>query len=374
MALFALKTLLSNRGKLLTALVGVVFSLVLVNIQGGLYLGLIHKASLLVDNCDADIWVGRHLVENVDMAHDIPVEWLNRIRGLPGIAEAEPYIVSGGLATLSDGGYETVWVIGVDPRSMLGAAWNIVDGGHQYALRPDAITVDTLDSRKLGNPRTGDVLEITGVRAKVVGHTRGIIGFTTTPYVFTTLDTARRYTLVDEGYCSYFLIKSDPGTDLKQLVQDIQELVPNVNVYTAADFSKISQDYWMTRTGIGISFGAATLLGLLVGLLMVAQSLYAMALDHVNDYATLKAIGAENGQILQVVLLQALIIAVLGIIVGLVVVWGAETFCSTPLSPIEIPSALRVTSILLVIGICFLASLLPFRRLMRIDPAIVLQG
>jgi len=371
---FALKILLSNRGKLITALAGVVFSLVLVNVQGGLYLGLIKKASLLVDNTDADIWVGKHLVENVDLADDIPLEWLNRIRGLKGVELADPYIVQPNIATLPDGGYETLMIIGIDPQSKIGAAWNVKAGGEDYVYRPDSITVDKVDARKLGYAQIGDILEISGHRAKITGYTDGVIGFMTTPYVFTNIDSARMYSGIREGYCSYFLIQATEGADLNQLRKEIQNLVPNVNVYTAAQFSKLSQDYWMHRTGIGISFGMATVLGLMVGLLMVAQSLYALALDHINDYATLKAIGAENGQILQVVLAQSSVMAVIGTVIGLGIVWVAETYCSTPMAPIEIPMILRLGGVGLVVAICVVASVLPFQRLRSIDPAVVLQG
>ena len=68
----AIKTLLADRGKFAAALVGVVFSVVLVNIQGGLFLGLIHKAGMLVDNSQADIWVGHKHMHNVDFPRDIP--------------------------------------------------------------------------------------------------------------------------------------------------------------------------------------------------------------------------------------------------------------------------------------------------------------
>ncbi len=374
MSLFALKTLLNNRGKLITALTGVIFSLVLVNIQGGLYFGLIHKASLLVDYCEADIWVGRHQVENVDLAHDIPVEWINRIRGIPGVQDAVPYIVGSGVASLPNGGFEPVWVIGTDPASRMGGAWNVVEGGEKYLFRPDSITIERLDARKLGYVQTNDVIEINGRRAKVTGFTEGVMGFMTTPYIFTSLDSAHTYSGIREGYCSYFLVKVDDGADIDLLSDQIQELVPSVNVYTSSEFSQLSRDYWMHRTGIGISFGMATVLGLLVGLLMVAQSLYALALDHVADYATLKAIGAENGQILRVVVLQALVIAAIGIAIGSVIVWVAETNFSTPLAPIDIPPLLRLAGAGLVVGICLVASILPFQRLRRIDPAIVLQG
>ena len=109
---FALKTLVSDRSKMLTGLAGVVFSLVLVNVQGGLYLGLMSKASVLVDHCDADLWVGQQMVENVDLARDIPELWMNRLRGIPGVSGVRPYIVGKGTAALDDGRMEDVWVIG----------------------------------------------------------------------------------------------------------------------------------------------------------------------------------------------------------------------------------------------------------------------
>src|SRR5258708_33553281 len=100
MVAFALKPLTADRGKLCTGLAGVIFSLVLVNVQGGLYLGLMQKASLLVDHCDADIWVGNQMVENVDLARDIPEMWINRLRGVTGVECVKPYIVGKGTASL----------------------------------------------------------------------------------------------------------------------------------------------------------------------------------------------------------------------------------------------------------------------------------
>src|SRR5689334_16911068 len=112
---FALKTLTADGSKLLAALAGVVFSLVLVNLQGGLYLGLMRKASLLVDHCDADLWVTHKQIENVDLAREIPDVWRQRLRGLPGVEEVEPYIVGKGTTSLSNGHMEDVWVIGSNP-------------------------------------------------------------------------------------------------------------------------------------------------------------------------------------------------------------------------------------------------------------------
>lgn len=374
MTSFALKTLLSDRGKLLTGLGGVIFSLVLVNMQGGLFLGLISKASVLVDDCDADLWVGHRLLENVDFAHDIPAGWQNRIRGLPGIQRVDEYIVGKGVATLPDGGYEDVWIVGSDPATLRGSGWKFKEGCRDDLRRPNAISIDEIDGRKLGYPSLGSTLEVNGKKAKVVAKTSGITGFVTTPYLFTTLTTARELTHAPPGYCSYFLVKAVPGADTASLRRAVSRLLPDADVYSPADLAKLSQDYWMKRTGIGASFGTATILGLLVGLVMVGQSLYALALDHLGDYATLKAMGAEDGHVYKVIILQSMTIASAGSLIGLVIVTAIRQNWNVTLAPIEIPPGLQVAGVIFVYFICLISSLLPFIRIRSVDPAVVLQG
>lgn len=373
MFLFALKTLFYDRGKLIVALSGVIFSVVLVNVQGGLFLGMIQKASLLVDRCEADIWVAHRGVHSVDIPAEIPVAWLNRIRGLPGVREAVPYIVASGPMDLPDGNYEGVWIIGADPKTLLGAGWDFAEGERSDLRRPQAIAVDQLDAWKLGSPELGGILEINHHRARIVAKTRGILGFVTAPYVFTTLDNARLYARMPDSNCSFYLVQAEEGADLAKLCREISKCVPHLEAYTAADFSRKSQVYWATRTGIGMSFGGATVLGLLVGWVMVAQSLYALVLDHLSDYATLKAIGADAHHLYGVLLLQGLTLAVVGSALGCGLVMALERYASTPYAPIEIPFWLMGAGVGIAVTICLLSSLLPLRRLWQVDPAVVLQ-
>lgn len=374
MLAFALKTLASDRSKLLTGLVGVVFSLVLVNVQGGLYLGLMRKASLLVDHCDADLWVTHKQVENVDLAREIPDEWRQRLRGLPGVRDVEPYIVGKGTASLSNGHMEDVWVIGSAPDTMLGSAWGFTAGSRHDLKRPNGVSFDEVDSTKLGNPSIGDWMEVNGQRTRIVARTRGITGFITMPYLFTTYETALRLSRNTPGTSSFFLVKLKPGYDTKKIRAAMQARVPDANVYTPQEFAGISQDYWMKRTGIGVSFGAATLLGLLVGLAVVGQSLYAMALNHLEDYATLKALGAEDRDVCRVILVQALSIGGVGSLMGILGVALIRRTWNSPLAPVEIPPLLTGGSIGLMFVICLLAALVPYLRIRRVDPATVLMG
>ena len=88
----AIRTLIYDRGKLIAALVGVIFSVVLVNVQGGLFIGLMSKASFLIDQGDADVWVGHRGMHNLDFAHQMPLRWLHRVRSVPNVQDTVPML------------------------------------------------------------------------------------------------------------------------------------------------------------------------------------------------------------------------------------------------------------------------------------------
>jgi putative ABC transport system permease protein len=174
--------------------------------------------------------------------------------------------------------------------------------------------------------------------------------------------------------CSYLLVRAEANSDIGALQADLQARVPGATVFTPSEFASQSQDYWMKRTGIGVSFGASTLLGLLVGLTVVAQSLYALALDHLDEYAALKAIGADSRHVIRIIAVQSITVAAAEAFLGLAVVAVIRTAWQNPLAPIVIPSWLMVAAVGTVVAICLLASLLPYWRIRRIDPATVLAG
>ena len=370
----AVKTLVADRGKLLTALVGVVFSIVLVNVQGGLFLGLIRKAGLLVDHGEADVWVGHKKMHNVDFPRDVPRRWVHRIRGVPGVKRAESYLIGFSDMTLPSGGFEGVTVVGVDRASLLGNAWNLTQGRPDSILQTDGVVIDQCEDEKLEHPQLGELREVGGRRARVVGFTRGIMGFLVAPYVFTTHERAAAYLNKQPHLCSYFLVQLQPGADAEEVSAAIRRRVPELDAFPKEEYSRISINFWMTRTGLGISFGAATLLGLLVGMVMVAQTLYALVLDRRGEFGTLKAIGATEGQVCSILLVQALIMATVGSILGLAVVGGIQHFYSTPRAPIVVPWELSLGSGLLVLVICLVSSLLPYLRIRKVDPMMVLQS
>jgi putative ABC transport system permease protein len=375
MWVLAIKAMLADRSKLITALLGVAFSVVLVNLQGGLLLGLIQKASLLVDYGKADIWVGHRNMSNVDIGQGIPERWVYAIRGVEGVERAEPYIVMFSQATMADGRFENVVVVGSPAGSLLGNAWSMADGDPQAIRHPDGILVDIYDAPRLGNCKVGDVIELNERRAKIVGMTKGIVSFTTNPYVFTTLERARqKYITFKPDFCSYFLVTAKPGTDIDALCARLRERLPQVDVYDRATYSRMSMEYWLTRTGIGISFGLAAILGLLVGLAVVAQTLYASVTERIKEFGTLKAMGADDSCIARFILAQAVGNAVFGSILGLAASVVISRLITTPRAPVVLTIWVAAGSVVLIGLVCLVAAWLPYWRIRRIDPASVLRS
>ena len=127
--------------------------------------------------------------------------------------------------------------------------------------------------------------------------TKGIVSFTTNPYVFTTLDRARnkygQSVGVPRDGCCYFLVKARPGADLSDLCARIRSRMPELDVYDRQTYSWMCMEYWLTRTGIGISFGLAAFLGLLVGLAVVAQTLYASVAERIQRICHVESNGCR---------------------------------------------------------------------------------
>lgn len=370
----AVKAMLGDRSKLFTALLGVSFAIVLVNLQSGLYVGLIRKASLLVDHGEADIWIGHRHMSNVDIGTYIPERWITRIRDLPGVERVDPYLVMFCPATMPDGRFEVVMVVGSEPASLLGGAWNIVAGSADGLRQPDAILVDVCDLARLGHPQIGDVREINGRRCRIVGMTKNIVGFSANPYVFTTLERARQYLGVRPGYCSYFLVKAKPGADVQALKASLQERLPDLDVCDRGEYSWKCMEFWLTRTGIGLSFGLATVLGLLVGLAVVAQTLYASVTERLKEFGTLKALGATNRSVALFILAQALGTAALGAVLGLAAAAVIGIALDSPRAPVVFTLQGACLSVVLVTGVCLLGTWAPYWRIRSLDPAGVLRG
>ena len=167
------------------------------------------------------------------------------------------------------------------------------------------------------------------------------------------------------------LINLTPGADPQAMINQIAaELPNNVKVMTIQDFINLEKNYWSTSAPIGFIFGMGTLVGFLVGVVIVYQVLYNEVNDHIPDYALLKARGYRHRYFSGILFQEALILAVLGYIPGLVISLGLYdvTQSSTAL-PIYMTSFRAIFVFLMTAAMCFTSGTIAMRKLQEADPA-----
>ncbi|MBC8067214.1 MAG: ABC transporter permease [Deltaproteobacteria bacterium] len=366
--LLAWRNLAHDRVRLGVTLVGIVFSVVLMGMQTGLLVGFSRTTSALVDNAQADLWMVPKGTLDVDLGGPLDERRRFQALAIAGIERAEPYLIYFSRWKRPDGGTESVQLVGTEPDAILGGPWNLVEGSFEDLRRPDGVIIDRLYAGKLGVDAIGDSVEINGRRARVVGFTRGIRTFTQSPYVFTSLVNARRFVGEPETTAGYVLLGLAPGSDVAAVEAEIEARIPEVEVFQKHAFSKSSSDYWLYTTGAGFSLIISALLGLVVGIVIVAQTLYASTIDRLPEYATLKAMGAPSSYLYRIIVTQALIGAAIGYTVGIAIVallvLGSAEASAAPVLPLWLVGWLGALTLLM----CVAAAVISIRKVTAIDP------
>lgn len=370
----ARRNLFHDKVRLTVTLTGIVFAVVLIVVELGLFVGFTVTTSSIIDKSNVDLWVVSKHTPYIEQGAAFSERKLYQVLATPGVAAAEKYIVRFAQWKRPDGAEESVQVVGFNPYTGVGGPWNVVEGNAEDLKAPDAIMVDELYKEKLGVKRVGEVFEIAGHRARVVGFTRGIRAFTTTPYVFTSFKNAQTFIRVNQDQTLFILVKAQPGTDLKVLKGQLESRVRDVDVLPTAQFSRMTRVYWMFTTGAGIAVLIAALLGLIVGVVVVAQTIYATTMDHIREFGTLKAMGAANSYIYRVIITQAGISAVVGYGLAMFVSLFIVRASASGGAAILLPWPMAIGIFFLTILMCVSAAIVSINKVTSLDPAIVFKG
>jgi putative ABC transport system permease protein len=369
----AFRNLLQDRLRFVATVVGIVVSIVLVTVQMGLFLSFERMVTTMIDHASADLWIvpfGTKCFEDPSLLDErMRAEALS----VPGVADAVPVVIGFTQWTVPGGGTTPVVIVGSNMKTAGLHPWNLIKGSLDVLSRPDAVAVDQTYFARLGVSGIGDSTDIRDQKAQVAAIADGIRSFTTTPYVFTTLDRGRTYIGAPSNKVSYFLVHASPGADIDGVRRQLLAKLSKVEVLTPDEFSRRSRAFWLFGTGAGAALFAGALLGAIVGTVVVAQTLYSSTKDHLTEFATLRAIGSSGWYIHQVIICQALLSAVIGFAlaatVSLVIV---KTTAGTAL-PILMTPELTMGLFLLTVLMCVASAIAAIVQVMRIDPARVFK-
>lgn len=372
-SLLAWRNLSHDRARFIVTLVGVLFAVLLMGVELGLLLGFARTTSSLVDHTDADLWITPAGTTNVDIAGRLDERRRFEALAVPDVAQVDQLMMQFAFWRKPDGGTESVSIVGFNLATGQGRPWNLAEGAIEDLQQDDAVIIDRLYAAKLGVTALGQTIEINNRRARVVGFTAGIRTFTQSPYVFTTHRNAQRFTFFRPDQTTYLLVRLRPDADAAAVRAALQTRLGRVDVWFAEDFARAAQRYWLITTGAGSALLLAALLGLVVGIVIVGQTLYATTVDRLPEYATLRAMGAPNRYLYRVILKQAAISAVFGFAGGMVLVGVVVLVSTRSTVAVAMPPGLIAVLALLTLCMCALGALVSIRRVTRIDPTSVFQ-
>ncbi|MCC5616126.1 ABC transporter permease DevC [Nostoc sp. CHAB 5836] len=185
------------------------------------------------------------------------------------------------------------------------------------------------------------------------------------------LNFLRIFTNRQKGLIDIGLIRLKPGADAQVVAQELRKYLPNeVNVLTKQEFIDFERNYWANSTAIGFIFTLGTVMGFIVGTVIVYQILYTEVADHLAEYATLKAIGYTQNYLLTVILQEALLLAVLGYLPGIVfALFMYKSAREATLLPVFMSVDRAVMVLILTMLMCIISGAIAVRKLRSADPA-----
>ena len=376
--------LTQQRVRFLATLAGVSFVVILIFMQFGFQDALYSSATQLHQNFKGDLFLISSQYNALTSQQSFPRNRLYQTLAFNGVESINPvYVQFAKLKNPYNGKKNPIYVVGFDPAQ---SAFNLPSVNKLLPLiqLPNTVLFDGASRPEYG-PIAQDFsagkdikLEVSSYNATIgykvkigglfpLGPSFGVDGhliMSHSTLLRTFLD--RKASYIDIG-----LINLKPNADKEQILKNLSENLPNdVKVLTREDYIKFEKDYWSLRTPIGFVFSMMTIMGLVVGTVFVYQILYSNISTNLVAFATLKAMGFKHKYLLKVVFQQAILLAILSYIPGLIITFGLYDIAKDATKlPIIMTWDKGILVVSLVTSMCLASGFLAVQKLQSADPA-----
>lgn len=365
--------------RLSVAVAGVAFAVVLILMQLGFRESLFESAVRYHQALEYDLALVSLKTQFIVFPQSFSRRRLLQARGYEGVSKVTPVYIGQQVWKNPDEPKEMrlIFVMGIDPSedvldlSGIEENWDRVKLAdvvlYDRASRPEyGAIVDRFERgqlvmTELGNRR----IEVAGLFE--LGTSFGIDGSVIT----SDLNFLRLFPDRGPGIIELGLVELEPGVDPEAMRDAIAAGMPgDVEVLTRAGFIAKEKGYWDANTPIGYVFLFGVIMGLAVGGVIVYQILFSDVSEHLQEYATLKAMGYTNSYLFSLVLQESIILAVLGYVPGLVVTLGLYAVSATATNlPLQLTLERSIFVLMLTIAMCCVSGAIALRKVRSVDPA-----
>lgn len=359
------------------ALAGITFAVVLMLVQLGLRAVLYLAATRIPDHLTGELVMINPQYEYLYALRSFSHRRLYSALSVEAVESVAPLYVSMGTWKAPSSFEEhQIFVIGVPADRDVLDLPAVHDQLAQLRVS-DAVLFDTGSRPEFGpaadlyRKRPELFTEVNGHRVRVVGLFDLGATFGAGGHLLTSDSNFSRLFHRPLGLIDIGVIRLRPGANAEAVRDELARVLPSdVVVLTRQEFAARERDYWARRAAIGFIFDLGSVMGLLVGSVIVYQVLYTDVTDHLDEYATLKAVGYRDRFLFGVILREALVLGVFGFVPGYAI---AELTYAVARSQAHVPIAMtlgRAASVfVLTVSMCGAAGAIAMSKLRYADPA-----
>ncbi|MEA5533196.1 ABC transporter permease DevC [Crocosphaera sp. XPORK-15E] len=368
-----------EKTRLLVALAGIGFADVLMFMQLGFRDALFNSSVRLHESLQGDIFILNSKTDSLTGIRSFSQRRLYDVLGVDKVQNVTPiYIGISPWKNPIERKTRTVFVVGLNPNKNViqlpGITENI-----SLTKQQDTVLFDRLSRKEFGpipelfNSGKTVKVEVGNRQIKVgqlfaVGTSFGADGTIVTSDInFLRLFPEREKGLIDIG-----VIELKPDANVADTLQFLRKdfSSEDITFYTKKEFIQHEKNYWKNRTAIGFIFTLGTIMGFVVGTVIVYQILYTDVADHLPEYATLKAMGYTDFYLLTVVFQEAIILGLVGFLPGvsfsMLLYYNAAKATGLPIMMI---TSRAITVLILTIIMCCISGMIAVGKLRAADPA-----
>lgn len=289
--------------------IGVQVTLILTLV--GLSAGTLGEMQKRAKGTGADIMIRPPNSTAFSFTENVSEKYVNRVRQVPHVAQAYGTL----LEKVAD--LDTLTGINLQEFNAMSGGFHYIQGGPFQ--RPDDILVDQ-DFARTKNLHVGDSLDL--------GHTWHVCGIVESGMLsrmFAQLSVMQDLYSAT-GMVTIIYVKVDHPANIELVKTELQELLGSgpdgFHVYTMEEFlSLLTADNYplihgFTNVVIGIS--------VVVGFLVVLLTMYTAVLERTREIGILKALGASPGYVLGILVREAVLLAVIGTVIGIILTYGSR--------------------------------------------------
>lgn len=364
-----IRMLLHNRRRLLSMSLSVAVGVVVVFVEMGLLQGILDSQALVATLVRGDLIVmnkGRTDLHRWDKLNSIR---LSQIRSIPGVARVMPiYEDHVSLRDPDDKRVRRVILFAFSPNDLplgIGRRAKV-----SAALKmSDSFMFDRLSRPIFGNIKTGQDIEIDKHPMRVSGLVAMGPDIVNDGNIF--VSDGQWLSRQPDAQPIMGVIRVARNANVDNVRTEILSNLPeDITVLTPDEARKRENSATLGSTPIGLLFAVGMIAGIVIGTINCYQVLYTEVSDHLQQFATLKAIGFTHRFLQGVILTQAALLSGTGFAVGVILSALADAYIG---SATMLPTQLHFLSASLVglgtVAMCFFAGWIAIGRLHAADPA-----